>query len=72
MNMVPADVMCDMGAKTVIAVDVSSEEKTDFYEYGEFRVSWSDEAHAEGLSSVEQNPVCTPQLNISSDYSHVR
>lgn len=34
MNIVPADVMSDMGAKKIIAVDVSSEEKADFFEYG--------------------------------------
>jgi len=34
MNVVPADVMSNMGAKYVIAVDVSKEEITDFYEYG--------------------------------------
>lgn len=34
MNIVPADVMSDMGAKKIIAVDVSSEERTDFFEYG--------------------------------------
>ena len=34
MNVVPADVMADMGAKKIIAVDVSKEDKTVFYEYG--------------------------------------
>lgn len=34
MNMVPADVMSNMGAKKVIAVDVSAEAKTEFYNYG--------------------------------------
>jgi len=34
MNIVPADVMADMGAKKIIAVDVSLEEKTLFYDYG--------------------------------------
>lgn len=34
MNIVPADVMVDMGAKKVIAVDVSTEMTRDFFEYG--------------------------------------
>lgn len=34
MNVVPADVMAEMGAGKIIAVDVSKEEKHQFYNYG--------------------------------------
>ncbi|KAL7544797.1 hypothetical protein ACHAWF_008166 [Thalassiosira exigua] len=34
MNLVPADKMAELGAKKVIAVDVSNVEKCDYYEYG--------------------------------------
>jgi|ERR1719296_40147 len=34
MNVVPADVMAEMGAKKIIAVDVSREKKESYHEYG--------------------------------------
>ena len=34
MNVLPADVMSDMGAKKIIAVDVAREDKKKYYEYG--------------------------------------
>ena len=34
MNVLPADVMAEFGAKKIIAVDVAAENKTVFYEYG--------------------------------------
>jgi lysophospholipid hydrolase len=34
MNVVPADVMSEAGAKKIIAVDVSKEAASDYYEYG--------------------------------------
>ena len=34
MNVVPADVMAEMGAQKIIAVDVSKEEKSVYYDYG--------------------------------------
>lgn len=34
MNVLPADVMAEMGAKNVIAVDVAKEVNLEYYEYG--------------------------------------
>ena len=34
MNVLPADVMSQMGAKKIIAVDVAKEETSEYYDYG--------------------------------------